>query len=551
MTSPALIIDIDSVGWTNATEAARSHTGQASASSPAFVPNWQNVTSDEMNVTAAAQTADFPDLNDIVSVRRYIRTLIMERGGAIISCDVAEVGKSTAVRCVSKYRAGEGQAMAYAAGLIVPLGKWVVELSIRGSEHGITGVREAIGTQELMEAAGPSERQQLKDKIFPIEWKFERYEPGTRGDLALVLSDGEAYDPRFPDHPLSRVRRSLRRAERTFCVTEGNPAVVESLPIAVESRGKLGNAMAKLRDRFSQPARDRGLPIVSPPGQLAIQIRQPPVKPLSAEELFRELGPQGAIDVVLMEAIRRQDPVIPFPSLVQRQKMCRERMDVDLKKVIEQSQEQARELSEIRTGTDRMFKDLAVETTYVWIPQLPSSDRWFTMLPGTEGFVLPLFTSAAFISDFIEAKRLDCEPIQVSLKDLFSSFSELRNQRITAVEFNHCPRCTDPRPVSSLNDFQNDLDLRKLYAAAVSSGSVLAGKNHRIALREGDPAKRLAILQYTIAHIDPGAPAIHLEIAKIAVASGDSALLEQSRQTLTKYAPDYLALLPPSSPDFG
>jgi hypothetical protein len=71
----------------------------------------------------------------------------------------------------------------------------------------------------------------------------------------------------------------------------------------------------------------------------------------------------------------------------------------------------------------------------------------------------------------------------------------------------------------------------------------LAERNYRLALRETDAAKRLNTLRYTVAHIDPGGPAIHLEIAKIAAASGDSGLVEQCRRTLAKYAPEHLSLL--------
>jgi hypothetical protein len=49
-----------------------------------------------------------------------------------------------------------------------------------------------------------------------------------------------------------------------------------------------------------------------------------------------------------------------------------------------------------------------------------------------------------------------------------------------------------------------------------------------------------------LAHTDPGSPAIHLEIARIAATSGDSGLLEHSRQMLARYAPDQLTLLRPS-----
>jgi hypothetical protein len=538
-----LIIDIDCAGWTSITEAAGPAAAAPANSPPGLVPNWQNVTGDEMCIKVEPLSGVFPDLNDIAGVRRHFRNLIGQRGGAIVSCDIAAVGELAAVRCVSKYRAGQGPAMAFTAAITIPLAPWVVELSIRGSEQGTTGVREAMVLQELMQTARPSERQQLANRIFPMEWKFERYEPGARGDLSFVVSDDEKYDPRFPDHPLTSVRRLLRRVERTFRVMEVNPAEPGAAPEA-EGRGKFGSMVAKVRDRFSQGVKDRGIGIDPPAKQPAIQLRQPEVKPMSAEDFAREIGPQGAADALIIESLRRLGQ--PIPSLVERQKMCRERMAAELKKTVEQSQERAREVNEIRTSTDRMCKDLATGTTYLWIPRLRSSGRWYTMPSGGEGAVLPLFTGAACIDDFIEAKQLDCEPIRVSIKDLFASFSGLRNQGVAAVDFNHCPRCSDPRPVSSFGGFRDELDLLRGYAATVNARRVLVERNYRIASRETDAAKRLATLRYTIAHIDPGAPSIHLEIAKIAAARGDSELVEQCRRTLAKYAPEHLSLLWPS-----
>jgi hypothetical protein len=46
-----------------------------------------------------------------------------------------------------------------------------------------------------------------------------------------------------------------------------------------------------------------------------------------------------------------------------------------------------------------------------------------------------------------------------------------------------------------------------------------------------------------VEHIDPGAAAIHVDIAKLALASGNAALLEETRRILAKYFPAHLASL--------
>ena len=197
-----LIVQVDAAGWIPAEP----------QQSP---PLWQSVTSDEMKLTVTPLTHEFPSSGELTAVRRHFQQLIRTRGGALISCDVLTNGGTPMVRTVAKYHQGSGYAMAYSASLTASRANWVVELAVRGSEDDFTGVREALITSELAQKAGPSEKRQLAENIIPIEWKFERA-PGTRGNLAYLLSDDESYDARFPDHPLSRVRRWLRRQERAF-----------------------------------------------------------------------------------------------------------------------------------------------------------------------------------------------------------------------------------------------------------------------------------------------------------------------------------------------
>ena len=61
-------------------------------------------------------------------------------------------------------------------------------------------------TAELLQAG------QLTVSDYEHSWAQDPYEPSYRGVDQRVLrfmSDDEAYDDRFPDHPLSKVRRVL------------------------------------------------------------------------------------------------------------------------------------------------------------------------------------------------------------------------------------------------------------------------------------------------------------------------------------------------------
>jgi hypothetical protein len=447
-------------------------------------PLWHSVTGDEMRILAGRLGAGFPKLSDLTIVRRHFQDETRKRGGALISCDVVQVGGSWMVRTVRKQRSGRARAMAYAGSLILSVVNSAVEVIISGSEDNVTGVREAIVASELLRAAGPSERAQLAQNKIPIEWSFERYEPRTRGDLAYLLSDDEKWDARFPNHALSRVRRWLRRQERGFEVT-----VTEA----------------------------------SDPEQARIDVMHLAVKPMDFNEALRELGHEVAYDAVLPEVLRGLKPPIALPPLPERQKKCREQRDAAMKKTLEQHQQREAELKRVRENTEALWKELQCDKTHLALARERGSGEWHMIQEGAQAGVLAVFTSKALVEDFIACKALDCEPVMTSVRDLFTSLSESRLGPVTAVEFDRCPRCTDARPVLQLSAIHGEGELLKQYAARVATRNFLVEKNLRVAQSEPDAAKRLGVLKYTAEHIDPGAAALHVEIAALEQARGNTA----------------------------
>ncbi len=74
-----------------------------------------------------------------------------------------------------------------------------------------------------------------------------------------------------------------------------------------------------------------------------------------------------------------------------------------------------------------------------------------------------------------------------------------------------------------LSAIHGEGELLKQYAARVATRTFLVEKNLRVAQREPDAAKRLGVLKYTAEHIDPGAAALHIEIAALTHAAGNTA----------------------------
>ena len=78
--------------------------------------------------------------------------------------------------------------------------------TVVSGERGMTGVREAVITAELLKAGT------LTIESYRRSWAKDPYDVSYSGvdrSVLRFISDDEQYDARFPEHPLSKVRRIL------------------------------------------------------------------------------------------------------------------------------------------------------------------------------------------------------------------------------------------------------------------------------------------------------------------------------------------------------
>jgi hypothetical protein len=78
----------------------------------------------------------------------------------------------------------------------------------------MTGIRDSVVLAEEM-AAG---RVQIDDQQKLQGWCADPYDSAVTSGLIRNLAEDEKYDARFPDHPLSRLRRYLGQLESTIVV---------------------------------------------------------------------------------------------------------------------------------------------------------------------------------------------------------------------------------------------------------------------------------------------------------------------------------------------
>jgi hypothetical protein len=80
-------------------------------------------------------------------------------------------------------------------------------------EIGSTGIRDAVVTAELLNAG------ELTIESYESSWAADPYDGSFNGvgrSVLRFMSDDERYDSRFPDHPLSKVRRVLRSLPKSI-----------------------------------------------------------------------------------------------------------------------------------------------------------------------------------------------------------------------------------------------------------------------------------------------------------------------------------------------
>ena len=104
------------------------------------------------------------------------------------------------------YKRLQRPAYVYTGMLFIPSQEAFQVWTIVAAERGKIGVREAMVTDELIKTG------KLTIQEFEGSWAQDPYDPSYRGvdrSVLRFISDNDCYDERFPNHPLSKIRRAL------------------------------------------------------------------------------------------------------------------------------------------------------------------------------------------------------------------------------------------------------------------------------------------------------------------------------------------------------
>ncbi len=182
---------------------------------------WRNAEGDTLSVRVYQESADhLRHLADIEQLRAFYRDRAAAAGRGIVSVEVVSAAGVLGAKVIEKFK--ERPANSYEGTLAIPLKSAHCAITVRSTEHGMTGFREAIVTA-LLRQSGELELPELPESDRPVKrkgWCLDPYDPRHDTSALYSLSDDPRLDALFPDHPLSNVRMWLTRVQETLRIDQ-------------------------------------------------------------------------------------------------------------------------------------------------------------------------------------------------------------------------------------------------------------------------------------------------------------------------------------------
>jgi hypothetical protein len=177
---------------------------------------WHHHPSGATLTLATATRFDIPWLSHLGSLRDSFRRIAEGNGAALVEADVVQSPYGPSAQMI--YKKPQGMGFLFTGMLLLPADdQWLV-CTVVDAEKGMTGVREAVITAQLMEAG------QLTIENYQESWARDPYDPehseSDRRGLRY-LSDDECYDSQFPEHPLSNIRNVLKALLENVFIESG------------------------------------------------------------------------------------------------------------------------------------------------------------------------------------------------------------------------------------------------------------------------------------------------------------------------------------------
>jgi serine/threonine protein kinase len=175
---------------------------------------WRDRDNDALFLHLAKGTPNAAELTDEQVRRQTARGIAQAQGAGLIEVGTIPTGRGRPVAWAFSYKTSSESGFGYRGMMFVhdglSLQVWTVAASERG-EH--IGAREAAVSAEFLNNC------RLTADDYFSSWNRDPYEPryaGVERSALRSIADDERYDERFPDHPLSKVRRLLKMLPETI-----------------------------------------------------------------------------------------------------------------------------------------------------------------------------------------------------------------------------------------------------------------------------------------------------------------------------------------------
>ncbi len=156
------------------------------------------------------------DLDDMDAARLFYGDQCISFGGVMLCLDKTTISGVDILHGIFKYRAVDmGMAMHFIGIIWIPFEDRIWQLNIESIEHGTTGLREALVFN--MHPELEREVRQIPEEIsskFTCQEDVHAYIKAQ--PLHVLASDEERFDSIVEVHPLTLVRRRLRRVLETM-----------------------------------------------------------------------------------------------------------------------------------------------------------------------------------------------------------------------------------------------------------------------------------------------------------------------------------------------
>ena len=172
---------------------------------------WDNNAGDILSINFFNKPPDIPvSLSQITDLRNFYRNLATDAGGGIIKIDSIDLKNLAAVECIFKIPM-KPSGMIYVGSFTIPFRDKSYVVKLQCPERGVTGIRDTVVFDSFMASIEDSE------DFDPFKgWAKDPYDETVTTGALMNLSEDEKYDEKFPEHPLSRLRKYLRQIEETI-----------------------------------------------------------------------------------------------------------------------------------------------------------------------------------------------------------------------------------------------------------------------------------------------------------------------------------------------